>query len=97
MKYSLNHPWKFERPKLAFTIGFGQALVVLVIESVNYILLMAVDTHMEIVLNFLALVFISQFDDFFYQTHMDVEFKQVIMKIGGKYADFLRVQMTTAF
>ena len=52
---------------------------------------------MEIVLNFLALVFISQFDDFFYQTYMDLEFKKVIAGFSEKYENFLRVQLTTSF
>ena len=66
MKYALNHPWKFERPLLAFLAGFLQASTVFVIECVNYILLLTKDNKMEVVLNFLTLVFISQFDDFFY-------------------------------
>ena len=91
MKFALNHPWKFEHPKLAFLVGFGQALVVFVIEGVHYLLLLGNDSHLTIVINFLALVFISQFDDFFYQTHMDGEFKKVITGLSDKYADFLRV------
>ena len=66
MKYALNHPWKFERATLAFSAGFLQAITVLVLESVNYILLLTKETHIDIVLNFLILAFISQFDDFFY-------------------------------
>ena len=59
MKYALNHPWKFEHAKLAFLVGLGQVMVILVIESVNFILLLANETHMEIVITFLALLFIS--------------------------------------
>ena len=66
MKYALNHPWKFERTTLAFFAGFAQAIVVYVIEIVNFILVMASNTHKDILLNFIALIIISQFDDFFY-------------------------------
>ena len=69
MKCALNHPWKFEWAKLAFFTGFAQAITICVLESVNYILLLTVDTHMDIIAIFVALVIISQFDDFFYQTY----------------------------
>jgi hypothetical protein len=71
MKFALNHPWKFDNPKLAFLVGFAQALVTFVIEGVHYLLLLGNDSILTIVINFLALVFISQFDDFFYGTHTD--------------------------
>ena len=69
MKYALNHPWKFERAKLAFFAGFAQAMTNFALESANYILLLTADTHVDIISVFIALVFISQFDDFFYQTY----------------------------
>ena len=97
MKYALNHPWKFERARLAFFAGFAQAIVVFVIEGVNYILMLTQDQPIDIVLNFLALVFISQFDDFFYQTYADQEFKKVIRDLSGKYENFLQIQTTTSF
>ena len=66
MKYALNHPWKFEKAKVAFFSGFLQASVVYVIEIVNFVVMLANNTHKDIVVNFIALVIISQFDDFFY-------------------------------
>ena len=91
MKYALNHPWKFERPYIAFLSGFMQALTVFVIECVNYILLLTKDNQMDIVLNFLTLAFISQFDEFFYQSLSDKEFKKVLSGLGEKYENFLKV------
>ena len=85
MKYALNHPWKFERPKMAFLTGLLQASVVYVIEVVNFALVLASNTHIDIVLNFIVLVIISQFDDFFYQTYTDLEFKKVISGLHDKY------------
>ena len=66
MKYAMNHPWKFERPVLAFFVGFMQAFVVFVIELINYVLVVGSNTHMEIVLGFLALVFVIHFGNFFF-------------------------------
>ena len=59
MKYALNHPWKFDAPGLAFFAGFAQAAVIVVIEGVNYIMLLTKTSHLDIVLNFLVLVLIS--------------------------------------
>ena len=66
MKYALNHPWKFDWPILAFFVGFMQALVAIAIETVNYVLLLTHSTHLDIVVGFLALVFISHFSNFFF-------------------------------
>ena len=97
MKYALNHPWKFDGPKLAFFAGFAQVASVVVIEAVNYVMLLTQTDHLDIVLNFLVLVLISQFDDFFYQTYADPEFKKVVTGYSDKYEDFLRIQLTTSF
>ena len=59
MKYALNHPWKFDGPRLAFFAGFAQVLSVVVIEATNYIMLLTQTEHLDIVLYFLVLVLIS--------------------------------------
>ena len=59
MKFALNHPWKFNNPKLAFLIGLGQAMVIFVIEGVHYLLLLGNDSELTIIVNFLVLAFIS--------------------------------------
>ena len=66
MKYALNHPWKFDKARMAFIAGFLQVAVVFVIEIVNCVLMLASNTHEDIILNLIVLVIISQFDDFFY-------------------------------
>ena len=40
MKYSINHPWKFEKLSMAVLIGVLQVMVLLVIEIVTFIVLM---------------------------------------------------------
>ena len=59
MKYALNHPWKFDAPALAFFAGFAQASVIVVIELVNYVMLLTKTDPLSIVMNFLVLVLIS--------------------------------------
>ena len=73
---------------LAFLAGFLQATMVLTVEMVNYIALITNTTHLDIVMNFLALAVIADFDDFFYGALFDSQFKRVITD-GDTYGDFL--------
>ena len=68
MKFALNHPWKFESYMGAFFVGFMQAMVVISNELVNLAVLNTNNTIMDILMNFLALVIISDFDDYFFVT-----------------------------
>ena len=68
MKFAINHPWKFENYMSAFYIGFVQAMVVISNEIVNLAVLNTNNTIMDILMNFLALVIISDFDDYFFVT-----------------------------
>ena len=99
MKYAVNHPWKFEKNgglALAWLSGFLQATMVMTVESVNYIALITNNTHVDIVMDFLALAVIADFDDFFYKALFDKEFKQVITD-KKVYENFLVQQTTTSF
>ena len=65
MKYANNHTWKFKKWKSAYLIGFGQVLMVLSVEIINLILLCENETVMDIIMDFLALVIISDFDEYY--------------------------------
>ena len=65
------------------------------VESVNYIALMTNTTHLNIVMNFLALAVIADFDDFFYGALFDNQFKRVITE-GEVYGNYLEIQTTTS-
>ena len=66
MSYALDHPWKFERPFLAGLIGFMQTFVVFVIELISYVVLVASNTYLDIVLAVLSLFFVVNFSAFFF-------------------------------
>ena len=65
MKYANNHTWKFRSWGYAYLIGFGQLLMVVSVEFINLILLCENDTVMDIIMDFLALVIISDFDEYY--------------------------------
>ena len=68
MKYALNHPYKFKEWTHAYFIAFTQLFVVIVVEIVNLAILCTNHTILDIIMNFLALVIIADFDDYFFFT-----------------------------
>ena len=66
MKYAVNHDWKFESYQIAWFCGWMQAFNVIIVELVNFAALLKNFEIIEIIRNFLALVVISQFDEYFF-------------------------------
>lgn len=85
MKYAMNHPWKFTSWFNAYLIGFTQMLVIFSVEIVNLMVLLTIPSVTEIIMNFLALVIISEFDDYFFTT---VEFSPLAKLIKDEEYDF---------
>ena len=78
MKYANNHPWKFRDWKAAFGVGFMQFFAVVTVEVVNLMTLQTNNTIMDTIMNFLALVIISEFDDYFFMTVANEPFHKLI-------------------
>ena len=68
MKFSQNHWWKFYAPGLAWCCGLTQMSMVVSIEIVNLVILCSNKTVMEVIMNFLMLVIIAEFDDYYAST-----------------------------
>ena len=66
MKYACNHEWKFSNVFIAWLCGFLQAFNVIIVESVNFAALLTNFTILDIIMNFLALVVIAEFDENFF-------------------------------
>ena len=79
MKFSINHDHKFSNYKLAFLSGFLQASMIFVVESVNFMIILAAKEYSEIVMNFMAIAIISEFDDFFYRAIGDDPLKALLI------------------
>ena len=65
IKYSVNHPWKFSNPKLAFTSGFLQVVAMVLISLINYAVIATSETVIDVAKDFTALMIIADFDDIF--------------------------------
>ena len=103
MKYALNHPWKFRSWVMAFMIGLVQAMVIILIETVNLTVLLTSNTIMDIIINFLAILILSSFDDFFFLTVSHLPLGKLLktgeVVVGGderKLRDILVVETTTS-
>ena len=78
MKYSVNHTWKFINWQQAFFAGFLQTVTVIVVEIVNLIAILQNNEIVDLVMDFMALVIISHFGNYFYSAVSEKEYKEII-------------------
>ena len=108
MKYAVNHHWKFRRWHEAYLIGFFQAFVLILCESVNLIILTTNHSMLDIIMNFLAIIVITEFDDAFFFIVQQFELASLLTdgefehesKQGEKWTveckDILKIECTTS-
>lgn len=66
MKFTLNHEYRFDNYKIAFLAGFMQMVMIMTVELVNMYTILTCNEVKEVVMNFMALAIIAEFDDIFY-------------------------------
>ena len=83
MKFANNHHFLFRRWGVAYIVGFTQLSLVVMVELINVVILVTNNTIMDTLMNFLALVIIADFDDYYISTVKD----QFISKLleDGKF------------
>ena len=91
MKFACNHPWKFDDYKIAFMAGFLQTITIMAVELVNLLVILMETSIIEIVMNHMAIVVISQFGNFFYLASTEREWKDLINE------EYLEIQTTTSY
>ena len=95
MKYALNHDWKFKNYHIAWLCGFMQAFNVIIVELVAFTALLTYGTVQKVIMNFLALVVISHFGEFFFTALTKDPFVNFV-EGNGHYGEFLVIQRTTS-
>ncbi len=55
MKYALNHPWKFQSPNLAMSIGLVQITIVAIVSIISFYIIIFESIIIEIVKDFLVI------------------------------------------
>ena len=71
MKFALNHSYLFKPGHgyaVAYMSGFCQAIMIFSVEMVNIISILSYADTLNVVICFLALAIVKDFDDFFYQS-----------------------------
>jgi len=66
MKMANNHEYRFENYRICWLAGFMQMTMIITVECVNFVAILTSTTILDVVMNFMALAVISDFDDFFY-------------------------------
>ena len=95
MKYSTNHPWKFRNPELAFFTGLLQVAISFMTEICNiFIVLANGDTQFDIIANFIIMLVIADFDQYFYALRDKDHITELIET--GKYAKIRTWEVTTS-
>ena len=104
MKYSINHPWKFTSWWGAFNVGLWQFGILVMVEFVSLMVLLLQQTVLDVLMNFLALTIITEFDDYLFATLFDDPVSKLIKdgeaEIGGKerkLSDIITIETTTSW
>lgn len=72
MKYCINHTHRFESPGLAFSACLMQTVNALNVELICLSVISFQQGPLNIVYNFIALAIISNFDDFIFESFIDI-------------------------
>jgi len=85
MKLVLNHDWRFEDFVLAaFIAGLMQTVTAVLIEVVNLVVILKNDTVIDVVMNFMALEIVANFDNIFYAALGENMIKELVQDVIDK-------------
>ena len=69
----------------------------MLVTLLNYFTIIAAETVIDIVMNFLALAVIADLDDFFFTAHGENELgKRMVKNDDGEYTDLYKIETTTS-
>ena len=94
MKYTLNHTYKFYAPVRAFFITLLEFSITIMVEICNIAIILAQTNPIDIVLNFIAIAIIAQFDEFIYAALRNEMCK--LMVEAGIADEALKIHHTTS-
>ena len=94
MKYSLNHPYKFQYVGLAWSVGFMQFASALGVEISNIGVLCCAFDPINLVFNFIALAIVAEFDNFVFESLKNESMKELVEK--KFYKRVLLIKHTTS-
>ena len=96
MKYCVNHPWKFRNVTLAFFCGFLQGSISVIIELSNiFIVLANGESQFDIISDFIIMLVIADFDNYFYATRNSDRINRLI--IDERYESVFKWEITSSY
>jgi hypothetical protein len=78
MKYSVNHPYRFNSFGMAWMCGFMQMTSSLGVELSNIGVILGANDTISIVFNFIAVAIIAEFDNYVFDSLESETFKHII-------------------
>ena len=97
MKFAINHAYKFKNFAVAFLAGWMQATMIIAVELVNILSILSYSDTLNVVICFLALAIIAQFDNFFYDALGENQDKELITN-ADVYDELLyTIRRTTSY
>jgi hypothetical protein len=96
MKLVINHPYRFAYPIEAFMIGLTQVLAAALIEVANVMQVLTNKDEIEVVMNFMALAILSDFDNFFFQAQSMTGTKEIVLLAEEIYRPLYTITRTTS-
>lgn len=96
MKFALNHDFRFFNYRIAFVSGLMQATMIFVVETVNFICIISSMDILSVVMNFMALAVISEFDDAFYAALGEDDPMKELLSAPENFAPLFRITKTTS-
>lgn len=95
MKYAVNHQYMFKNPINAYMIAFMQFFITTMVEICNLIVILASNDPLNIVLNFVAICIVAEFDNLVFASQRNENCIKMLddNAIGEK---ILQIQHTTS-
>lgn len=95
-KYAVNHPWKFRNFRMAYISGLMQLYISIVIEISNiYVLLANSFSQFDIISNFIIMLVVADFDNYFYAVRKPDHISRMIVE--DEYAGIFTWETTTSY
>jgi hypothetical protein len=80
MKYSVNHPYKFNNFLIPWSVGFMQFASAIGVETSNIGVLCCALDPINLVFNFIALAIVAEFDNYVFQSLKNESIKVLVEK-----------------
>jgi|LakMenE18May11ns_1017448.scaffolds.fasta_scaffold9430595_2 hypothetical protein len=94
MKFANNHAYRFENYRIAWLAGCMQMIMIVTVEMVNFLVILNSNSILDVMMNFMALAIIAEFDDFFFSALGNDPNKEILT--DPAYDDMFIIRRTSS-